>query len=67
MDIEETRRAYERAMMRIPFHNNCRQGWGCHPDCPVLAMARENQELQQTIANLERELQKRSRKKNNDD
>lgn len=49
--------------MKIPFHKNCREGWGCHPDCQVLALARRVEELELALVNVERELQKKSRKK----
>lgn len=50
--------------MKIPFHiTGCREHWGCHPDCPVLSLARRFEEQEVQIANLERELQKKSRKK----
>lgn len=52
--------------MHIPFHTNCREGWGCHPDCPVLAMAKRAQELEQALDVLLRDIEKKSRKKNND-
>lgn len=49
--------------MMIPFHNNCREGWGCHPDCGVLALARANEDMFKRIEELERELEKKSQKK----
>ncbi len=55
--------------MLIPFHTNCREGWGCHPDCPVLQLAHKAEEQETTIANLERELQKletKQKKKTNE-
>ncbi len=27
--------------MKVPYHTeNCREGWGCHPSCPVLALTK---------------------------
>lgn len=49
--------------MKVPFHTNCREHWGCHPSCPVAALVRHVQELEQTIANLERELQKKENRR----
>jgi hypothetical protein len=32
--------------MKVPHHtNSCRQGWGCHPDCPVLALTEQYEAL----------------------
>jgi len=37
--------------MHVPFHTNCREGWGCHPSCPVAALARHAQQLEQQQTN----------------
>jgi len=48
--------------MYIPFHNNCREGWGCHPSCPVLALARKARELDTQLAKLQAQIEKKPKK-----
>jgi hypothetical protein len=36
--------------MKVPFHTNCREHWGCHPSCPVAALARHARDLENQIA-----------------
>jgi len=52
--------------MHIPFHNNCREGWGCHPSCPVLALARKARDLAEQLAQIEAEAAKKQKAKRND-
>lgn len=49
--------------MLIPFHTNCREGWGCHPDCPVLQLARKTEELEKALSVLLSDIEKKSQKK----
>jgi hypothetical protein len=34
--------------MKVPHHTeNCRKGWGCHPNCPVLLLTKQYEALLQ--------------------
>lgn len=49
---------------KVPFHPSCREGWGCHPDCEVLALFREARDLRNEVERLKAQLEKKTRKKN---
>lgn len=38
---------------KIPFHTNCREGWGCHPSCPVWALSRHARDLNTQLTALQ--------------
>ncbi len=47
--------------MKVPFHTNCREHWGCHPSCPVAALARYARDLEEKVAKLEAEAEKKQK------
>lgn len=37
--------------MQTPWHHqNCREHWGCHPDCPVRTLMQDRRDLLNIIA-----------------
>lgn len=38
---------------KMPYHNNCREGWGCHPSCPVRRLLEHARELNRQVVQLQ--------------
>lgn len=50
---------------KMPFHNNCREGWGCHPSCPVRQLLEHARDLNLKVVQLQGEVNKRKPKMDN--
>lgn len=51
---------------KMPFHIGCREGWGCSLKCPVRQLLDHARGLEQEVANLHREIQKKNSRKKMD-
>jgi len=51
---------------KMPYHNNCREGWGCSLSCPVRQLLDHARGLEHEVANLHREIQKKNSRKKMD-
>jgi len=51
---------------KMPFHIGCREGWGCSLQCPVRQLLDHARGLEQEVANLHREIQKKNSRKKMD-